>query len=54
MILKDQLKEIIGLQRKEIESMESGVEREILPEIDTKLPRAAIISESGAAARARL
>ncbi|MEK6864212.1 MAG: ATP-binding protein [Nanoarchaeota archaeon] len=44
MILKDQLKEIIGLQRKEIESMESGVEREILPEIDTKLPHAAIIS----------
>ena len=44
MILKDQLMEIIGLQRKEIESMDSGVEREILPEIDTRLPHAAIIS----------
>ncbi|MDD4877840.1 MAG: ATP-binding protein [Candidatus Nanoarchaeia archaeon] len=44
MILKDQLLEIVKLQRKEIERMDPGIERELLPEIDTRLPHAAIIS----------
>lgn len=44
MILKETLKDVVRLQRKEMEAADAGVTRNLLREIDLKMPHAAILS----------
>jgi predicted AAA+ superfamily ATPase len=44
MVLKDTLKNVVRLQRKELESAETGIPRDISKNIDMKIPHAIILS----------